>query len=99
MEAAIRASRAQVVTLALRRLALRRLDLTGGGASILDRIPSECVLLPKIGNCLLDLSDIEPECPAANRTDGLATAEKDAARMMTNYHRGPSCRGRRRTSQ
>ena len=41
MAAAIRASGAQVVT-----LALRRLDLAGGGTSILDFIPPDSVLMP-----------------------------------------------------
>lgn len=41
MESAIRASGAQVVT-----LALRRIDLASGGESMLDHIPRECVLMP-----------------------------------------------------
>ncbi len=41
MEAAILASGAEVVT-----LALRRVDLSARGASILDRIPKACVLMP-----------------------------------------------------
>ena len=41
MEAAIRASGAEVVT-----LALRRVDLSAQGPSILDRIPPGCLLLP-----------------------------------------------------
>jgi len=41
MEAAIKASGAQVVT-----VALRRVDLLGKGESILDFIPKECVLMP-----------------------------------------------------
>lgn len=41
MEAAIKASGAQVVT-----VALRRVDLSGKGESILDFIPKDCVLMP-----------------------------------------------------
>lgn len=41
MEAAIRASKASVVT-----LALRRIDLSSNGKSMLDFIPKECVIMP-----------------------------------------------------